>query len=41
MRWRILLGRIESQLLRVVRVGADRLRAAGRLTGDAVGEETA
>jgi phosphohistidine swiveling domain-containing protein len=41
MRWRILLGRIESQLLRAVRVGADRLRAAGRLTGDAVGEETA
>ena len=35
------LGRIESQFLRGVRVGADRLRAAGRLTGDAVGEETA
>jgi pyruvate,water dikinase len=37
----ILLGRIESQLLRAVRVGADRLRAAGRLTGDAGGEATA
>ena len=37
----ILLGRIESQMLRAVRVGADRLRAAGRLTGDVVGEETA
>jgi phosphohistidine swiveling domain-containing protein len=29
----VLLGRIESQLLRAVRLGAERLRAAGRLFG--------
>jgi pyruvate,water dikinase len=34
----ILLGRVESQLLRAVSVGADRLRAQGRLRGDAPDE---
>lgn len=35
----VLLGRLESQLLRALRLGADRLRAGGRLQGDAqVGE---
>jgi pyruvate,water dikinase len=34
----ILLGRIENQLLRAIGLGAERLRAAGRLTGDVVGE---
>ena len=37
----ILLGRIESQLISAVRVGAERLRAQGRLTGETVGEDGA
>jgi phosphohistidine swiveling domain-containing protein len=34
----LLLGRIESQLLSALQLGADRLRAQGRLAGEAVGE---
>jgi pyruvate,water dikinase len=37
----ILLGRIESQLIAAVRLGAERLRAEGRLTGEKVGEDAA
>jgi len=37
----ILLGRIESQLISAVRLGADRLRAQSRLIGETVGEEAA
>jgi pyruvate,water dikinase len=36
----LLVGRLESQLLRAIRIGADRLRAAGRLLGaTSVGED--
>jgi len=37
----LLLGRIESQLIVAVRLGAERLRAKGRLTGETVGEDAA
>ena len=37
----ILLGRVESQLLSAVRLGAGRLRAQGRLVGESAGEQEA
>jgi phosphohistidine swiveling domain-containing protein len=37
----ILLGRVESQLIGALRMGADRLRAQGRLSGERVDEEAA
>jgi pyruvate,water dikinase len=35
------LGRIESQLISALRLGADRLRGQGRLVGETVGEDAA